>query len=92
MDEEAFPAVKLARQAAEKGEPYPAIYNAANEVAVDAFVAGRIKFPHIVDTIAEVLENADDFAEAPADVNAVLRTESRARERAEAVVERFAHK
>ena len=92
LDEEAFPAVKLARQAAEKGEPYPAIYNAANEVAVDAFVAGRIKFPYIVDIIAEVLENADDFAEAPADVNAVLRTESRARERAEAVVERLAHK
>ena len=92
LDEEAFPAVKLARQAAEKGEPYPAIYNAANEVAVDAFVAGRIKFPYIVDIIAEVLENADDFAEAPANVNAVLRTESRARERAEAVVERLAHK
>lgn len=92
LDVEAFPAVKLARQAAEKGEPYPAIYNAANEVAVDAFVAGRIKFPYIVDIIAEVLENADDFAEAPADVNAVLRTESRARERAEAVVERLAHK
>lgn len=92
LDEDAFPAVKLARQAAEKGEPYPAIYNAANEVAVDAFVAGRIKFPYIVDTIAEVLENAGDFAEVPADVNAVLRTESRARERAEAVVERLAHK
>lgn len=92
LDEDAFPAVKLARQAAEKGEPYPAIYNAANEVAVDAFVAGRIKFPYIVDIIAEVLENADDFAEAPANVNAVLRTESRARERAEAVVERLAHK
>ena len=55
-------------------------------------MAGRIKFPYIVDIIAEVLENADDFAEAPADVNAVLRTESRARERAEAVVERLAHK
>ncbi|MBF4546791.1 1-deoxy-D-xylulose-5-phosphate reductoisomerase [Corynebacterium afermentans subsp. lipophilum] len=92
LDEEAFPAVKLARKAAAKGEPYPAIYNAANEVAVDAFVAGRIKFPYIVDTIAEVLEKADDFAETPADVNAVLRTESRARERAEAVVERLAHK
>lgn len=92
LDEEAFPAVKLARKAAAKGEPYPAIYNAANEVAVDAFVAGRIKFPHIVDTIAEVLEKADDFAETPADVNAVLRTESRARERAEAVIERLAHK
>ena len=90
LDEEAFPAVKLARQAAEKGEPYPAIYNAANEVAVDAFVAGRIKFPYIVDIITEVLNGAGDFAEAPADVNAVLRTESRARERAEAVVERIA--
>ena len=90
LDEDAFPAVKLAREAAAKGEPHPAIYNAANEVAVDAFVAGRIKFPYIVDIIAEVLENADDFAEAPADVNAVLRTESRARERAQAVVERIA--
>lgn len=90
LDEDAFPAVKLARRAAEQGEPYPAIYNAANEVAVDAFVAGRVKFPHIVDIIAEVLDNAADFAEAPANVNAVMRTEARARERAEAVVERIA--
>ena len=90
LDEDAFPAVKLAREAAAKGEPHPAIYNAANEVAVDAFVEGRIKFPHIVDIITEVLNGAGDFAEAPADVNAVLRTESRARERAEAVVERIA--
>ena len=82
--------MKLAREAAAKGEPYPAIYNAANEVAVDAFVEGRIKFPHIVDIITEVLNGAGDFAEAPADVNAVLRTESRARERAQAVVERIA--
>lgn len=90
LDEDAFPAVKLAREAAAKGEPHPAIYNAANEVAVDAFVEGRIKFPHIVDIITEVLNGAGDFAEAPADVNAVLRTESRARERAQAVVERIA--
>jgi len=88
LDEDAFPAVKLARQAAEQGDPYPAIYNAANEVAVAAFVAGRVKFPHIVDIIAEVLDSAADFAESPANVNAVMRTEARARERAEAVIER----
>lgn len=90
LDEDAFPAVKLARQAADLGDPYPAIYNAANEVAVEAFVNGRIKFPYIVDTIAEVLDSASSFAETPANVNAVLRTEQRARERADAVVERFA--
>lgn len=89
LDEDAFPAVKLARQAAEQGDPYPAIYNAANEVAVAAFVAGRVKFPHIVDIIAEVLDSAADFAESPANVNAVMRTEARARERAEAVIERI---
>lgn len=89
LDEDAFPAVKLARQAAEQGDPYPAIYNAANEVAVAAFVAGRVKFPHIVDIIAEVLDSAVDFAESPANVNAVMRTEARARERAEAVIERI---
>mgnify|MGYP002716723788 FL=1 len=90
LDEEAFPAVRLARQAAQQGDPYPAIYNAANEVAVEAFVEGRVKFPYIVDIIAEVLDGAGDFAETPADVQAVMRTESRARERAEAVVERIA--
>ncbi|WJY97822.1 1-deoxy-D-xylulose-5-phosphate reductoisomerase [Corynebacterium fournieri] len=90
LDDDAFPAVRLARQAAQQGDPYPAIYNAANEVAVDGFVQGRLKFPYIVDVIAEVLDGAGDFAEAPADVNAVLRTEARARERAAAVVERFA--
>lgn len=90
LDDEAFPAVRLARQAAQQGDPYPAIYNAANEVAVDGFVQGRLKFPYIVDVIAEVLDGAGDFAEAPADVNAVLRAEARARERAAAVVERFA--
>lgn len=89
LDEDAFPAVKLARQAAEQGDPYPAIYNAANEVAVAAFVAGRVKFPHIVDIIAEVLDSTADFAESPANVNAVMRTEARARERAEAVIERI---
>lgn len=90
LDDDAFPAVKLARQAAQEGDPYPAIYNAANEVAVDAFVGGRVRFPEIVDIVAEVLDGAGDFAEAPADVQSVIRTEDRARERARAAVARVA--
>ena len=82
--------MKLARQAAQEGDPYPAIYNAANEVAVDAFVGGRVRFPEIVDIVAEVLDGASDFAEAPADVQSVIRTEDRARERARAAVARAA--
>ena len=90
LDDDAFPAVKLARQAAQEGDPYPAIYNAANEVAVDAFVGGRVRFPEIVDIVAEVLDGAGDFAEAPADVQSVIHTEDRARERARAAVARVA--
>ena len=90
LDDDAFPAVKLARQAAQEGDPYPAIYNAANEVAVDAFVGGRVRFPEIVDIVAEVLDGASDFAEAPADVQSVIRTEDRARERARAAAARAA--
>ena len=90
LDDDAFPAVKLARQAAQEGDPYPAIYNAANEVAVDAFVGGRVRFPEIVDIVAEVLDGASDFAEAPADVQSVIRTEDCARERARAAVARVA--
>lgn len=90
LDDDAFPAVKLARQAAQEGDPYPAVYNAANEVAVDAFVGGRVRFPEIVDIVAEVLDGAGDFAETPADVQSVIHTEDRARERARAAVARVA--
>ncbi|UPK76589.1 1-deoxy-D-xylulose-5-phosphate reductoisomerase [Nocardioidaceae bacterium SCSIO 66511] len=55
LDDEAFPAVRLARTAAAHGRTAPAVYNAANEVCVDAFVAGEIGFPAIVDTVDSVL-------------------------------------
>ena len=55
LDDEAFPAVRLARQVGEAGGTYPAVYNAANEVGVDAFHDGRIGFLDIVDTIARVV-------------------------------------
>ena len=56
LDEQAFPAVELARRAGHAGGTAPAVFNAANEVAVDAFCAGRLSFPGITDTIATVLE------------------------------------
>ncbi|MCG5211661.1 1-deoxy-D-xylulose-5-phosphate reductoisomerase [Streptosporangium sp. KLBMP 9127] len=68
LDDEAFPSVALARHVGTQGGTAPAVYNAANEVCVDAFVAGRLPFLGIVDTIAEVVSQhtgtaADTVAE-----------------------------
>lgn len=56
LDAEAFPAVDLAKQVGRAGRTYPAVFNAANEEAVDAFHEGRIGFPAIVDTVREAVE------------------------------------
>jgi 1-deoxy-D-xylulose-5-phosphate reductoisomerase len=56
LDEDAFPAVRLARKAAAAGGTAPAVLNASNEVAVEAFLGGRLRFTGIVDTVASVLE------------------------------------
>lgn len=58
LDDEAFPAVRLARSAGEAGGVAPAVYNAANEVCVEAFLAGRMRFTDIVPTIERVLQDA----------------------------------
>ncbi|MBI2460892.1 MAG: 1-deoxy-D-xylulose-5-phosphate reductoisomerase [Candidatus Rokubacteria bacterium] len=55
-DAEKFPCLALARQAAEAGGSAPVVLNAANEVAVEAFLAGRIGFTRIPGLIAEALE------------------------------------
>jgi 1-deoxy-D-xylulose-5-phosphate reductoisomerase len=54
-DEEAFPCLRLAREAAEAGGTAPCVLNAANEVAVHAFLAGRLPFPGIPAVIEETL-------------------------------------
>lgn len=56
LDDEAFPAVRLARESGARGGTAPAVYNAANEVCVAAFREGRLRFPGIVDTVAHVLD------------------------------------
>ncbi len=54
-DEERFPALRLAREALETGEAASTILNAANEIAVEAFLAGRIGFLQIVSIVEDVL-------------------------------------
>ena len=82
LDEEAFPAVALAREAGTAGGTLPAAYNAANEVCVEAFLAGQIPFTGIVDTVAQVVSEHHDSAGAAATVADVLAADGWARDRA----------
>jgi 1-deoxy-D-xylulose-5-phosphate reductoisomerase len=56
LDETAFPAVRLAKRVGRAGGTFPAVFNAANEQAVDAFHEGRLGFTGIVDTVERVVE------------------------------------
>ena len=85
LDDEAFPAVRLAKEAGQAGHCRPAIYNAANEECVAAFVAGRLPFLGIVDTLERVLAAAGDFAE-PGTVDEVLAAEAWARAQAQRMI------
>ncbi|WOF22090.1 1-deoxy-D-xylulose-5-phosphate reductoisomerase [Microbacterium betulae] len=84
LDDAAFPAVRLARRAGEVGGTHPAVYNAANEQAVDAFHEGRLPFLGIVDTIEAVL----DRHETPAGLSleTLADAESWARRTADALI------
>jgi len=88
MDHAAFPAVQLAREAGRGGGCLPAVYNAANEEAVAAFVAGRIRFLDIVDCVARVLGEASGWSAEPATVDDVLAAERWARARAQELLTR----
>jgi 1-deoxy-D-xylulose-5-phosphate reductoisomerase len=83
LDDDAFPAVRLARQVGETGGTHPAVYNAANEVCVDAFHDGAIGFLDIVDTVAAVVEaHATTDAGDAGSVEGVLEADAWARARA----------
>lgn len=56
LDEDAFPAVSLARQAVAASALHPAVFNAANEECVQAFIDGELPFLGIVDTVRRVVE------------------------------------
>jgi len=61
-DLERFPALKLAYRAAQAGESMPAVMNAANEIAVEAFLGGRISFMAIAESIERVMDLHDSHA------------------------------
>lgn len=82
---EDFPALTLARQAGLTGGTMPAMYNAANEEAVQAFVEGRLSFPGIWQTVEKVLE-----ASSPQDYHGsleiILQADAWAREKARSIL------
>ncbi|WP_037366744.1 1-deoxy-D-xylulose-5-phosphate reductoisomerase [Amycolatopsis orientalis] len=82
VDNEAFPAVELAREAGTAGGCLPAVFNAANEESVAAFLAGKATFLSIVDTVSRVVSDADEWRREPRDVADVLAAEQWARTRA----------
>jgi 1-deoxy-D-xylulose-5-phosphate reductoisomerase len=80
-DPERFPALKLARQAGEIGGTLPAVFNAANEAAVEAFIARRINFPQISERVACVM-GRHTVVEHP-DLARILEADRWARQEAE---------
>lgn len=89
LDEEVFPAVALARAVGAAGSCFPAVFNAANEECVQAFLNRRIRFVDIVDTVARVVDEWSAHPEndsSPLDVDTVLSAETWARHRAHQVL------
>lgn len=88
-DETRFPATALCRAAIAEGGARPAQLNAANEVAVAAFLAGRISFPAIVDAVRRVLDA--DAPAAPTSLQDIFSVDAASRAAAERLVEQFEH-
>jgi 1-deoxy-D-xylulose-5-phosphate reductoisomerase len=84
-DPERFPALRLALEAARRGGTAPATLNAANEVAVPAFLEGRIPFTAIAETVERVLE--EEPVRPGLDLAEIRRADHGARERARSTIE-----
>ena len=84
-DEVRFPATRLARDAARAGGAAPAVLNAANEMAVAAFLAGKIAFTRIALTVERALSR--DLPPPPSSLDEVLAVDGEARARAEELLE-----
>jgi 1-deoxy-D-xylulose-5-phosphate reductoisomerase len=82
LDESAFPAVTLAREVGIAGGTAPAVYNAANEVCVEAFLSGRLGFGRIIDTVAQVVSELSDSGGDAVTLSDVLAADGWARQRA----------
>ncbi|KPK06009.1 MAG: 1-deoxy-D-xylulose 5-phosphate reductoisomerase [Betaproteobacteria bacterium SG8_39] len=86
-DTQRFPCLQLAYQALHAGGTTPAHLNAANEMAVDAFLAGRLRFTSIADVIADVLERLP--AQDPTSLDDLLEADAAARRTAAASIEHY---
>jgi 1-deoxy-D-xylulose-5-phosphate reductoisomerase len=85
-DEERFPATRLAREAAAAGGAAPAVLNAANEVAVAAFLTGQIGFTEITSAVARALDEGN-LSPAPQDLAEVLDLDRATRKRVAGMLE-----
>jgi 1-deoxy-D-xylulose-5-phosphate reductoisomerase len=96
LDDEAFPAVALAREAGRRGGTAPAVYNAANEVCVEAFRSGRLAFVDIVDTVAATIADMVGDHDVPSKqrltVDDILAADAWARSATSARIERSTRK
>ena len=85
LDEVRFPATRLAREAAHAGGAAPAVLNAANEIAVAAFLAGQMAFTRIALVVEQILERYTPMA--PSSLDDVLGVDAEARRRARELLE-----
>lgn len=86
LDNEAFPAVELAKRVGSAGSTFPAVFNAANEQAVQAFHAGRIGYLDILETVTAVVDAHSPESGAPS-LESVLEAERWARETADRMLQ-----
>ncbi|MEP7350168.1 MAG: 1-deoxy-D-xylulose-5-phosphate reductoisomerase [Sphingorhabdus sp.] len=84
-----FPALRLARAAIQEGEAKPAMLNAANEIAVAAFLAGQIGFLDIADVVEATLNGYQ--ADAPSNLQELFSIDAGARQYAQSQIEKVAH-
>jgi 1-deoxy-D-xylulose-5-phosphate reductoisomerase len=86
LDDEAFPAVSLAKKVGRAGGTYPAVFNAANEQAVLAFHDGRVGYLDILDTVDQVVEEHTEVDTLT--LESLAAVEQDARRAADAVIAR----
>ena len=91
IDNEKYPAIELAKRCGELGGGLPAVYNAANEVAVAAFLAQRIKFTAIIELVEQVVQSfGSNSPTTIRDISDVSGIEQSARSKAEELIKEIA--
>ena len=87
IDNEKYPAIDLARRCGELGGGLPAVFNAANEVAVAAFLAGKIKFTAIIEIVEQVVQaHGSNTPTTIRDITDVSAIEQSARSKADGLI------